>query len=289
MAVIPNTTTADAVNTALSELAVKQFTGDFDRLSAILGITGVETVQAGHQLEQIEYTGTLAAGAYVEGDEVPLTKITATKKPIGKIDLKPYRRVTTAQAVLASGMDVAVLGTDRKVMSLVRNGVVGDFISSVKAGTGAVEGKNLQAAIAAAIGKLNASMEGNGDATSQVIVIANTEDIYAYLGDAPITTQTLFGMTYIADFLGLGGLFATSKVDKGAVYVTAAENIKAYGVDMAGLNAAGFPYLSDENGLIGVAHVPALDRVSVESDFIAGARFVAEVTNYIVKGTIKVK
>ena len=94
-------------------------------------------------------------------------------------------------------------------------------------------------------------------------------------------------MTYIADFLGVGGLFATSKVDKGAVYVTAAENIKAYGVDMAGLNAAGFPYLSDENGLIGVAHVPALDRVSVESDFIAGARFV--VTNYIVKGTIKVK
>jgi hypothetical protein len=289
MAVIPNTTTADAVNTALSELAVKQFTGDFDRLAGILGITGVETVQAGHQLEQIEYSGTLAAGAYTEGDEVPLTKITAIKKPIGKIDLKPYRRVTTAQAVLASGMDVAVLGTDRKVMSLVRNGVVGDFIATVKTGTGAVEGKNLQAAIAAAIGKLNASMEGNGDATSQVIVIANTEDIYAYLGDAPVTTQTLFGMTYIADFLGLGGLFATSKVDKGAVYVTAAENIKAYGVDMAGLNAAGFPYLSDENGLIGVAHVPALDRVSVESDFIAGARFVAEVTNYIVKGTIKVK
>lgn len=289
MAVIPNTTTADAVNTALSELAVKQFTGDFDRLRAILGITGVETVQAGHQLEQIEYTGTLAAGAYVEGDEVPLTKITATKKPIGKIDLKPYRRVTTAQAVLASGMDVAVLGTDRKVMSLVRNGIVGDFISSIKAGTGAVEAKNLQAAIAAAIGKLDVSMEDNGDATSQTIVVANTEDVYAYLGDTPVTTQNIFGMVYLADFLGFGGLLATSKVDKGAVYVTAAENIKAYGVDMAGLNAAGFPYLSDENGLIGVAHVPALDRVSVESDFIAGARFVAEVTNYIVKGTIKVK
>lgn len=289
MAVIPNTTTADAANTALSEIAVKQFTGDFDRLRAILGITGVETVQAGHQLEQIEYTGTLAAGAYVEGDEVPLTKITATKKPIGKIDLKPYRRVTTAQAVLASGMDVAVLGTDRKVMSLVRNGVVGDFISSIKAGTGAVEAKNLQAAIAAAIGKLDVSMEDNGDATSQTIVIANTEDVYAYLGDTPVTTQNIFGMVYLADFLGFGGLLATSKVDKGAVYVTAAENIKAYGVDMDGLNAAGFPYLSDENGLIGVAHVPALDRVSVESDFIAGARFVAEVTNYIVKGTIKVK
>ena len=289
MAVIPNTTTADAANTALSEVAVKQFTGDFDRLAAILGITGVETVQAGHQLEQIEYTGTLAAGAYVEGDEVPLTKITATKKPIGKIDLKPYRRVTTAQAVLASGMDVAVLGTDRKVMSLVRNGIVGDFISSIKAGTGAVEAKNLQAAIAAAIGKLDVSMEDNGDATSQTIVVANTEDVYAYLGDTPVTTQNIFGMVYLADFLGFGGLLATSKVDKGAVYVTAAENIKAYGVDMDGLNAAGFPYLSDENGLIGVAHVPALDRVSVESDFIAGARFVAEVTNYIVKGTIKVK
>lgn len=287
MAAPANITNSAAVNTALSEVAVKQFNGEYDRLASILGITKVKTVQAGHQLYQIEYTGDLDATAYEEGDTVPLTKITATKKPIEAIALKPYRRETTANAVLTAGVETAVIETDKKVLSLIRNGVVGDFITTVKAGTGVAEGKTLQATIAAAIGTLSTSMESKGDAVNATLVIANTQDVYDYLGNATISSQNLFGMLYFQDFLGFGGLLATSKIDKGTVYVTDINNIKAYGVDMEGLNAAGFPYVSDENGIIGVAHTPALENFAVDSHFMVGVRFIAEVLNYTVKGTIK--
>ena len=61
------------------------------------------------------------------------------------------------------------------------------------------------------------------------------------------------------------------------------------GVDFGELAASGLTYTVSDSGLIGVAHTPAYDHVSVETNVLAGATFFPEVKDYIVKGTITTK
>ena len=94
-------------------------------------------------------------------------------------------------------------------------------------------------------------------------------------------------MTYLENFLGATNVFLTSKVPAGTIYTTAAENIRAFAIDFSGLDAAGMPYAADESGIIGVAHRPAYDHISVETNLLRGIRFVPEMKDYIVKTTIQ--
>ena len=112
------------------------------------------------------------------------------------------------------------------------------------------------------------------------------EDAAAYLGAAPITTQSVFGMTYLQNFLGMTDVFMTSQVPKGTMYATPVENIHIFGADFGAYAAAGLPYETSSNGLIGVAHTPAYDHVSVETNVLTGMLLFPEVKDYIYKTTI---
>lgn len=117
----------------------------------------------------------------------------------------------------------------------------------------------------------------------------NRDDAADYLGNATITDQNLFGLTYLENFLGLSGVFLTNQVAKGTMIATPADNIRIFGVDFGELATSGLTYTVSDSGLIGVAHTPAYDHVSVETNVLAGATFFPEVKDYIVKGTITTK
>ena len=87
----------------------------------------------------------------------------------------------------------------------------------------------------------------------------------------------------------MANVFLTNKVDKGGLYVTPAENVHIFGLDFGALSQAGLAYATDANGLIGVAHGPAYDRVSVETHVLSGCTLFPEVKDYIVKGTVAAK
>lgn len=307
MAVLTNTVTSDEVNAALDQEFVKNFEGMADRLREILGIFGVEPIKAGTALKMLKVTGELNNGktdastlpgsgalalgsssgtAYVEGDVVALSKFGAEWEIVGEVKATPYRKMTTAAAIQKSGYVPAVLKTDEKMGSLVRRGIVGDFFKFLATGTGAADGKGLQETAAMVDAKLGDTLEKNGDASDRTIHFFNREDAAAYLGGAQITMQNLFGMTYLENFLGLTDVFLTSSVAKGTMYATPAENIHVFGQDFAELAKAGISYTQDANGLIGVAHTPAYDRVSAETHILTGMLLFPEVKDYIVKGTI---
>ena len=295
MATPANTSTTTDINFALDTELINNFRNDYNKLAEILGIITPEVMTAGTTLNQLKITGTLnnakaadssSGTAYVEGDLVALSKFTAKKVPIETIKVEPYRKTTTADAILRSGYEVAVLGTDRKMLSVIRNSVLGKFMTGLDAGTGAATGKTLQATLAMADAELEDKLEDNSDSTERVIHFVNRKDAAEYIGNAAISTQNAFGMTYLESFLGITDVFLTSKVEKGKPIVTPVENIRAYGLDFANLASSGLSYESDSNGLIGVSHVPAYNYVSAETNIIVGARFVPEVLDYIVKGTI---
>lgn len=308
MAVPPNIIDAAAINHSLDIEMVRNFTGEADRLMEILGIFTPETITAGTSLYQLKVTGSLnnskttpsdlsaetgtvtlgssSGTSYVEGDEVALSKYSVSKESVGSISIEPYRKRTTAQAILKSGYDVAVMRTDRKMMSNTRGGIISKFFSFLGNGTGTATGTTLQAALANADAALANKMEDNGDTPGGIVHFVSRLDAAEYLGKQPITTQTAFGLTYLDNFLGLERVFLTSKVAKGSFYATDIDNIHIYGLDFAELSRAGLSYESDESGLIGVHHAPEHNCVSCETHVLTGMLLFPEIKDYIYKGTI---
>lgn len=286
MAAITNTTMAADIERALDVEFAANFNQEYNMLADVLGIVSPEVVAAGTAMYQYAVTGKLNDAEVAEGDEVPLSKYTVEKKPIGEIELKPYRKVTTAQAVLKSGYVNSIVRTDKAMVKDVRADIVAKFFAFLANGTGAASGTTLQAALAQADAVLDDEMEKAGDKADRVVHFVNRFDIADYLANATVTTQTVFGMTYIQNFLGVTDIFVTSKVPKGTVYVTPAENIHMYGVDFGALGQAGLNYTVYEGSLIGVNHQPVYNRVSAETNVLTGATLLAEIMNYIVKATV---
>lgn len=295
MAALTNTVTAADMNVALDQEFIANFQQDYNRLADILGIFAPEVMAAGTALYQLKITGTLSdatgdegssGSAYVEGDIVALSKFEAEKKLIDIVKARPYRKVTTAQAIQQAGYDVAMLRTDQKMLSLVRNAIVSDFFTFLGNGTGTATGTTFQACAAAVDATLGDTLETNNDSTGAIVHFVSRQDVAEYLGNAQITVQNAFGMSYLEAFLGFTNVFMSNNVAKGTIYATPVENIHIYGLDFGALTQAGLAYVADSNGLIGVAHTPAYDRVSAETNVLTGAVMFPEVQDYIVKGTI---
>lgn len=295
MAAPTNLITTSDMNVALDREFILNFEGDYDRLAEILGIFAPERMAAGTALYQLKVTGTLnnekddngsSGSSYVEGDLVNLSKYTATKEPIGAITPKPYRKATSGANILKNGYEVAVMKTDQKMQSHIRADIINEFFAFMAKGTGEAAGTGLQEAAAMVDAKLGDTMETNGDEGGKVIHFINRTDAAKYIGAAPITTQTMFGMTYLQNFLGMTDVFLTNKVASGTMYATPAENIHVFTVDFGELARADLTYQQSDSGLIGVAHAPAYDHVSTETNVLTGMLLFPEVKDYIVKGTI---
>lgn len=287
MAVITNTTTTADTVAALDVQASLNFMGEYDKLAEILGIVAPEVVAAGTALYQYEISGSLNASQAAEGDEVPLSKYTLTKKSMGEVALKKYRKMTTAEAILKGGFENAVMKTDQKMLANVRAGIINQFFAFLDAeGATEVGGTGLQAALAKADAELQSKLETNGDEGGSFVHFVNPLDVADYIGSAPISTNTAFGMTYLQDFLGIQNVVVTAKVAKGTFFVTPAENLHMYAVDFGALAEAGLAYNVQAGSLIGVAHDHDYVRVSTETHIVTGATLIAEVVDYIVKGTI---
>lgn len=283
---LDGTVGTDDVVAALDQEMVENFKGDLTKLTDILGIFSPDIVAAGTAMYTYTVSGALNTTNVAEGAEVPLSEYKVEKNPIDSIEVKPYRKLTTAQAILKSGFTNAVLKTDEKMISHVRDGILSDFFTFLATGTGTASGAGLQGALAQADATLQSALEDNGDAADRVIHFVNPFDIASYLANAQVTLQTVFGMQYLQSFLGVNDVFVTNRVSQGTVYVTPVDNIHLYGIDFGSLGEAGLAYTSQDGSLIGVHHTANYSRTSAETYVLTGALMIAEVLNYIVAATI---
>lgn len=286
MAALDKTVLAENIAVSQDIEMIQNFTGDVDRLVEVLGLFNPSIVAAGTTMYQYTVTGALNATTVAEGDEVPLSEYNVDKTPVDSIEVKPYRKLTTAQAILKGGYENAIEKTDRRMLSQVRSGILTDFFAFLGNGTGAATGEGLQAAIAQGDAELRDTMETNSDEADSIVHFVNPFDIADYLAKANVTTQTVFGMQYLESFLGVENIFVTNKVAKGTMYVTPTDNIHIYGVDFGTLADAGLTYTVQDGSLIGVHHTPAYNRTSAETYVLTGALMLAEIKDYIVKVTI---
>ena len=286
---------ADVV-TSLDREFLRNFDGQVNQLTDILGIAQPTIMQAGATLYQYDVVGSLnnSAGtdsssgtAYVEGDEVALSKYSLTKTAVGSLTLVPYRKATTAQAIAKSGFERACIDTDNKMVKHIRAAKVNEFFTFLGTGTGtAPAGATLQAALANVNASLDVALENNDDSADRVVHFVHPMDIASYLGNANVGLATLFGMRYLENFLGVNDIIVTAKVTQGTVVATPAENIRIYGADFGELSRGDLDYEVSDSGLIGVHHVGNYARVSAETNVLTAMTILAEKLPYIVKGTI---
>lgn len=288
MAVLNNTVTSDDVTKALDLDLIERFTKEFSKLSEVLSIASPQVVPAGQELARVTISGSLTDPSQTEGegDEVSLSKYSSERISLGALEVTPYRKETTAQAILQSGYENAILKTDRRMLADVRNAILTDFFTQLTTGAKTATGSGLQACLANMGAQLAVTMEEHGDTAENLVFFVNPLDLAEYLGNAQVTTQTVFGMTYIQNFLGVGNILQTAKVEQGKAYATPVENINVFAADFASLGTAGLDYTTQDGGLIGVKHEGDFARFSAVTNIAAGIKVVPEVVDYVVEATL---
>lgn len=267
---------------------VQQFTHtSLNKLIEVLGVTRKIPMMEGTTMYMYSTSGTLQSGAVGEGEIIPLSQYEQTKTAVGEITLNKWRKAVSAEAIKKSGLDTALVETDTALLRDVQKGIRTSFFNFLNVtitGSTAATGVGLQAALANAWGKLQVKFE---DDTAQAVYFVNPEDIADYLGKADISLQTVFGMNYIENFLGLGTVIMSSQVTKGTFVATAKENIIMYYLTMGGDVATAFDLITDETGYIGIkSGYQNEERAQIESLVMDGIQFLVEYAAGVVKGTI---
>lgn len=261
-----------------------RFGESIKKLMEALGVTRKIPKEAGTTLKAYKATGELQDGSVPEGELIPLSHYKTEPVSIEEIELKKWRKQTTAEAIIEKGYNQAVVETTDKMLSDVQKGVRKSFFDFVATGTGVAEGATFQATLAQAWGQLQVLFE---DDEISSVYFMNPLDVADYLATAQITLQNAFGMKYVEDFLGLGTVFFNSSVPKGKIYATAVDNLVLYYVPVNGADLGeAFNFTSDETGLIGIHEQPDYDYATVKNTVLSGIRLFAERIDGVVVGTI---
>lgn len=280
-----NTTASTDLEPAISIDHVNRLLDNIQTLQRALGITRMTPMAAGTQVKRYKTTVTKGGKQTAEGDIVPLTKVERKALAPLTLELTPYRKLTTAQAIQKVGKAIALNETDDALMTEIQKEVRNSFFDVLTAAgaTEAAGGKTLQEATAQAWGSMSTYFE---DKDVTPVYFINPLDAADYLGSASITTQSAFGISYIEDFLGLGNAFITPRIAKGTVYATAQENLNGVYVPAGGDIADSFDLTYDESGMVGMTHSRADDRASIQTLVMSGVLFYVEDAAGVIKSTI---
>ena len=288
------TTTAQYTTTAREVDFVTRFNDNWDALRTILGIMRPIRKAPGTKLVsyKAEVDGGLKGGSTVaEGDEIPFTKMKVAPVAYGDIEVSKYAKSVTIESVAKYGAEVAVEKTDDAFLVALQNKILGDFYTFLATGSLELTPKTWQQALAQAKGKVLAKFMGMDKDVTEVVGFANIMDFYDYLGDKEITTQTMFGLTYVQNFLGYSTLFLLPDkyVAAGKVIATPVENIDLYYVDPSDSDFAklGLNYtVKGETNLIGVHVEGDYSRAAGDMYAIMGMKLWAEYLDGIAVATV---
>ena len=262
------------------------FSENVKNLIKMLGVTRKIPVTAGTALKVLKVTGTLQSGVVAEGDIIPLSQYQTSYETVAEATLNKWRKATTAEAIIKGGYDQAVNDTNKKMLLDIQKGIRTQFVTFLATGTATASGTGLQAALAAAWGKMQVLFE---DDAVQAVYFVNPLDVADYIGSANITVQTAFGMNYVENFLGLGTVIMTGAISQGTFYATAKENLVCYYINVNEANGIGdaFDFTTDpETGFVGIHEDGNYTRMQEETVAVSGITFFAERLDGVIVGTI---
>lgn len=272
------------LGTALSIDFTEQFGQRFKSLFELLGIERRLPMAAGTIIKTYTSSVTLDGTEVAPGEVIPLSKVKLEDGPTQELTWDKKRKAVPMEDIQKYGFSRAITLTDSKLINEIQKGVRTKLLDQLATGTGEAEGEGLQATMAQTWAAVTAKFDEDD---VEVISFINPFDVAEYLGQANITTQTAFGMTYIQDFLNNRIVFMNGDIPKGTIYSTAADNlVAAYATMDSGEIDQAFDFTTDETGLIGVTHDINKQRLQAETITAYGIVLFAERLDGVVIGTI---
>lgn len=282
---------ADANNVTKDKLIaqsvdfIEQFNEGINTLVKVLGISRKQSIGMGSDIKIYKSATTLADGEVAEGEVIPLSTVERKLAETKSLTFNKWRKIVTAEAIQSTGFQGAVSDTDTEMLHTIQKKIKSDLFGEFAKGTGKATGTGFQAALANALGQLAVAFEDE-DATS--VALVNPIDFYEYVGNAPVTVQSLFGMNYVQNFLGVNTIIMSNAVKQGTVNVTASQNLNLY---FAALNGGSlsqaFNFTTDQTGLVGISHAPRNDSLSYETVVADALSVFPERLDGIIVGSIK--
>lgn len=263
---------------------VTKFESDLHNLMALLGKSDVVKVTPGTAFTVYETTGNLSTTTVAEKALIPDSGYATGAGTVKVVDYKKYRNLTSIEKIGSLGFDLAVGNTNDAMLRDVQKGIRKALIDSIKAnGSTAVTvpaGGTFQAKVAKAVGKVVELFE---DEAATPIAFVNPADAFDYLGSASITVQTMFGISYIENFMGIATVILDSNVTAGAVFATAAENINLVAAAVDAI--PGMDMTTDTTGIVAVHTGAIYENGAIQTVCYSGVTAFPSILSRIVKCT----
>lgn len=284
MAAETNTIMAEDLARAREIDFAYRFNEGIQGLLAAIGTTRKIAKRSGTLLKAYKATGTLQSGNVGEGETIPLSKYKVEPVDFKEIEIQKWRKATTLEGISGGGYEQAAIMTLDEMLKDVQKGIRTAFFTQLATGTGSATGTNVQKTLANSWGQLQIAFE---DIDFEMVSFMNPLDVADYLGNAPITVQNAFGMTYAENFLGLGTVLLSKNVPQGTIYSTAQDNIVCYYLDTRdGDIQQAFTFTTDETGLIGVHEVSDYTNLTVSDTVVSGVTLWAERIDGVIVASI---
>ena len=270
---------------------VSRFGDNWKALQAILGISRPIRKTPGTQLVSYTATVTLEDGAVDPGCVIPYSKYTLVQTAKEDLTIEKYAKAVPIEDVAKYGAALAVQKSDDAFLHQLQTNVLTRFYTFLNTGSLPVSAATFQDALAKVKGAVIDKFNTMRKDVTEIVAFANVLDFYDYLGAAPISVQTQFGLTYIKDFMGYKTIFLLSAPDiaRNKVIALPVENIDLYYVDPGDSEFAqlGLNYATDgETNLIGF-HAEGNYNTAVGASFaLLGMKLWAEYLDGIAVATI---
>ena len=261
--------------------AIAKFESDLHNLLVLLNKEDVNVMAPGTALKIYKTSGSLSTSVVAEKALIPDSAITTDNGTLVELTFGKYRNLVSIEKIAKQGYDVAVGASTASMVKQAQAKARASIVSGMDV-TGVVtaEAATFQAKIAKAAGKIATAFE---DEAYTPIFFVNPEDAFDYLGGANITVQTAFGISYIANFMGLGNVVLDSNVTAGTVFGTACENLDVVAADVTKIE--GMELQTDESGIIAI-HVGAkYENGAIETVVYSGLKALPVFADRVVKVT----
>ena len=257
---------------------VTSFGKNIQALLDILGIIRPIRKANGSVLKTKKVTGTLQDGKVAEGESIPLSEYKVEEEVFDTIRIEKFRKAVSIEAIAEKGYEAAVADTDEQFRIDLQDKITDRLYAQLTSGSLVGHETTWQMAIAMAIGKVKYKFQQMKRNTTGIVVFVNTLDAYRYLGQANVSMQTAFGLTYIKNFLGADVVFLTDRVAQNTVVATPMNNIIAYfDPSDSEFVKAGLQYTTDSTtGFLGFHVEGNYDRAISDMFAIMGLRLMCE-------------
>lgn len=229
--------------------------GQFDaRTEGIENFFAKRAVNQGTNLYTLKAKGTLAENTkHVAGEEISDSSVSYEKVSLGEIEFHATKLKADYQQIQNYGEEYAIDQKDKELLSMIEGHIENSLITNMvsKAGDKNLTAPEFKRALARGKGRLKTKQ---GFKNARAIAFVNTEDYFEYLEDAPLTTQTLFGMDYVEKFLGFQTIFYTDKLERGQIVITADGNLELAHVPASGAAFGAIGLTATSNGLVAFKH-----------------------------------